>query len=249
MLERIESQKKLTQTIHLTLTRECNIACTYCKPETDEPCRELSTSEWKEMVDQLTDEYGPSCIIVKGGEPLIREDFFDIISHIKSKGHIISLVTNGTMITDETMARKLENYVDHMEVSLDGVSPETTDCLKGEGVFDRIMTGVDLVRQTRVQLGLSFVILEENQHILWDNLEVFMKERVGEETAIRIDNRMSFPVDYSRESGDYFDFLRAADKLACHGRIGDTSSATALEIDPGGHLHTLSSSGQGTKAI
>ncbi len=241
MLERIETQNTLMQTIYLTLTRKCNIACTYCKPDTDQPCPELTTVEWKEMIDQLTDEHGPSCMIVKGGEPLMREDFFDIISHIKSKGHIVTLVTNGTLITDGTMAHKLENYVDHMEVSLDGVSPATTDSLKGEGVFNRIMTGLNLVRQTRVKLGLSFVILEENNHILWETLEVFMKEHVGEETAIRIDNRMSFPVDYTQEPGDFFDFLRAADKLACHGRMGNRSSTTALEIDAGGRLHTLSS--------
>ncbi len=248
MLERIETQKNLPRTIHLTLTRECNIACTYCKPDTDQPCRELTTAEWKELIDQLTDQYGRVCMIVKGGEPLVRTDFFDIISHIKSKGHYVSLVTNGTLIADEAMARKLENYVDHMEVSLDGVSPATTDRLKGDGVFDRIMTGLNLVRQTRVKLGLSFVILEENQHILWETLEEFMKKHVGEETAIRIDNRMSFPVGMSQEPGDFFDFLRAADKLACHGRMGNKSSVTELEIDAGGCLHPYASPEQSQNA-
>ncbi len=61
-----------------------------------------------------------------------------------------------------------------------------------------------------------------------------MKKHVGEETAIRIDNRMSFPVDMRREPRDFFDFLRAAGKLACHGHM----ETTELEIDAGGCLHS-----------
>lgn len=245
MLDRVEYQDPLT--MHLTLTRECNLSCSYCQPNTHMPCGELSTHEWKRQVDRLTEAHGRLSMIVKGGEPMVRDDYFDILSHIKTNGHEVSLITNGTLITDADTARRLESCVDHMEICLDGISPETTDPLKGEGVFDRILAGIHHVRQTRIQLGLSFVILEDNKTILWEPLEEFMKENVSENTPVRIDNRLNFPVNLDRDPEDYFDFLRAGDKLACHGRLGKSTSGEAYEMDAGGCMHPYSPTGPGQR--
>lgn len=240
MLERIETQTTFPQTIHLTLTRECNIDCKYCKSDTEQACPELTTVQWFDLIDGLTEKYGRVCMIVKGGEPLVREDFFDIVSYIKSKGHYVSLVTNGTLISDMNMAQRLESYVDHMEISLDGIAPETTDVRKDQDVFDRIMTGIDLVHHTGIELGVSFMILDEPRDLLWKPLEDFIKTYTDDGVAIRNDNTVNFPVDLGWEPNDFCDFLRSADKQARQGKAGSESSATELEIDPGGFLHPYS---------
>jgi len=214
--------------------------CTYCvsQAESSSTDDELSTREWMEIIDQVTQKYGQSSIIVKGGEPMLRKDFFDLLEYIKSKGHFITLVTNGILIKTEETARRLERCVDQMEISLDGISAGTTDPIKGEGMFNRIMVGIGLVQNTRIKLGLSFVILEENQAILWDDLERFIKYRQGgTHMAVRIDNRISFPVGERMKTGDFFDFLRNTDKLACHGRLGRDATSGHLEVDASGLLH------------
>ncbi len=239
MSERIDSQDTNTRTIHLTLTRHCNMSCTYCfsQAECTNTEHELSTIEWMDIIDQVTDKYGQVSIIVKGGEPMVRKDFFDILSHIKSKGHFITLVTNGILIETKETAGLLERYVDQMEISLDGTSAATTDPIKGEGMFDRIMGGIDLIQKTRIKLGLSFVILEQNQQILWDELEGFVKTVDGAPMAVRVDDRVSFPVEARTGKGDFFDFLRNTDKMACHGRLGRDAASTHLEVDASGLLH------------
>lgn len=239
MLERFDTPENTIRTIHLTLTRHCNMNCVYCFSESDisRAQDELTTRDWVEIIDQVTEEYGPVSIIVKGGEPMLREDFFEILDHIKSRGHFVTLVTNGILIQDQETAAKLDRCVDQMEVSLDGISPATTDPIKGPGMFDRIMTGVDQIRKTHIKLGLSFVILEQNQAILWDSLESFIKQQGEEAIAVRIDNRVSFPVDLRDGKGDFFDFLRNTDKLACHGRLGRNPASAELEVDASGMLH------------
>ena len=238
MLERIDSPENETRTVHLTLTCNCNMRCTYCVSQTG-PAEghDLTTSEWIGIIDEITESYGPVSIIVKGGEPMLREDFFQLLDHIKTRGHHITLITNAILIKDAHTARKLEQYVDQMEISLDGISEETTAPIKGQGMFDRIMNGIAQVRKTRIKLGLSFVILEQNQSILWTPLEAFLKE-IGEEgIAVRIDNRLTFPVSLRCRQGDFFDFLRNTDKLACHGQRGRHPVKGELEVDASGMLH------------
>ena len=239
MSERIDTEANPARTIHLTLTRHCNMNCSYCFSETEytSAADELTTRDWIGIIDDVTDTYGPVTIVVKGGEPMLRKDFFDILKHIKSKGHVITLVTNGVMIKDEPTARRLEDYVDQMEISLDGISPETTDPVKGEGRFNEIMAGVEQVKKTRIKLGLSFVILEENKNILLNSLEQFLREPGNQGIAMRIDDRISFPVTLRDGRGDFFDFLRNTDKLACHGRLGRNPAAIELEVDASGMLH------------
>ena len=168
---------------------------------------------------------------------MLRPDLFEILGHIKSKGHFITLVTNGILIESQETARLLARYVDQMEISLDGVCAKTTDAIKGEGMFNRIMGGIDRVQKTRIKLGLSFVILEQNQQILWDELEGFVESRGKTPMAVRIDNRISFPVEAREGQGDFFDFLRNTEKMACHGRLGRDAASTHLEVDASGLLH------------
>ena len=250
MLERIDSPDTDTRTIHLTLTCKCNMKCTYCVSKADlAEDHELTTREWTDIIDQLTESYGPVPFIVKGGEPMLRDDFFPLLSHIKSRGHHITLITNAVLIRDEKTARELAQYVDQMEVSLDGISEETTAPIKGEGMFQAIMNGVAQVRKTRIKLGLSFVILEQNQSILWSPLEAFLRE-IGEDTvAVRIDNRLTFPVSLRCRQGDFFDFLRNTDKLACHGQRGRHPARGELEVDAAGMLHPFCPAASGQREV
>ncbi|MCG8618433.1 MAG: radical SAM protein [Desulfobacterales bacterium] len=242
MLDRVDNHQN-PKVIHLMLTRACNLSCIYCHPDRN-ACGELSASEWKQLIDRLTETYGRLTLLVKGGEPMLRKDLMEILRHIKSKGHKIFLITNGTLILNEKTARRLETCVDHVEICLDGISPETTDPVKGEGVFERAMTGIKFLHQTRVKLGLSFVIQKENKSILWEPLEDFMKEHLSDTTPVRIDNRLNSPVNFDRGAEDLFDFLRAGDKLACHGRLGKTNSGEAFEIDADGCFHPYAAADQ-----
>lgn len=244
-----ETLKDFPFTIHLTLTRQCNLNCLYCTSDPFYSHGEMSTQDWFDAIDQITADYGRVSMVIKGGEPMTREDFFVILAHVKSKGHTISLVTNGTFIHDMTTARQLEKYVDNIEISLDGVSSETTDAIKGKGMFKRVMAGVKRVQQTRMKLGLSFVVLPENQAILGIALDEFMQTQAGEKTDIRIDNRISFPVPPKENSWDLFDFLREKDKLACHGRLGLGAASAGLEIDAFGFVHPYSPDFSGIGAL
>lgn len=83
-------------------TRTCNLKCKHCyaHAEAKTYAGELSTEEAKAFIDDLADFKVP-VILFSGGEPLVREDFFELAAYAREKGIRATLSTNGTLITPE----------------------------------------------------------------------------------------------------------------------------------------------------
>jgi radical SAM protein with 4Fe4S-binding SPASM domain len=111
-----------------------------------------------------------------GGEPFVRKDFLDIYTHAKQKGILITLFTNGTLITSE-IADHLAEWPPHcIEITLYGRSKQTYEKVTGvPGSFDRCMRGIDLIMERRLPLKLKTVALTINKHEIQD-MKRFVKE-------------------------------------------------------------------------
>ena len=90
------------------LTRNCNLSCVHCRasaacgPHGDE----LTTDECKDIIDSILAFSSPT-VILTGGEPLLREDIFDIIEYGNAKGLRLVIAINGTLL-DRERALKLK---------------------------------------------------------------------------------------------------------------------------------------------
>jgi len=124
-------------------THVCNLKCKHCYINADKIFEdELTTEEAIKLVDQLAG-CGVIALSFAGGEPLIRPDFFEVASYAKKKGFHISLATNGTLITKKIANGLKKIGVDYVEVSLDGVKPETHDSFRGvSGMFKNTLEGI-----------------------------------------------------------------------------------------------------------
>ena len=79
-------------------TLRCNLRCVHCYIPHDFIEKELSYGEWCQVLDEIVTE-GCLWLLITGGEPFIRDDILDIYTYAKKKGMIITLFTNGTLIT------------------------------------------------------------------------------------------------------------------------------------------------------
>lgn len=117
------------------ITYACNLQCIHCLSSSGrrDP-RELTTEQAKAVLDELRD-LQVFYINIGGGEPMIRQDFFDILEHAAHNNIGVKFSTNGTYI-DATNARRLAamDYVD-IQISLDGIDPATNDVVRGEGSY------------------------------------------------------------------------------------------------------------------
>ena len=102
--------------VSFAVTRECNLKCKHCYSQSvDSPHpRELNTAEAKRLISQIA-ESGAHLIILDGGEPLMRPDVFDLVSHSRSVGLTTVMGTNGTLITTEVAAKLVEAGIQALE--------------------------------------------------------------------------------------------------------------------------------------
>ena len=124
-------------------TNACNLRCKHCYQRADKPTPdELTTKERFSVIDQL-DENNVSALAFSGGEPLMRRDFYDVAKYAYERGLYVSVATNGTLLSRDTVARLKKSGVSYVEISLDGATKETHESFRGvEGCFEKTIQGI-----------------------------------------------------------------------------------------------------------
>jgi radical SAM protein with 4Fe4S-binding SPASM domain len=124
-------------------THKCNLSCKHCYSNSGEAQEEeLSTEQALAVVNQLADA-GVTALAFSGGEPLTRKDFFEVAKHAADRGLYVSLASNGTLLTKETVCKVKDAKVNYIDVSIDGASAKTHDDFRGvPGTFERAVAGL-----------------------------------------------------------------------------------------------------------
>ena len=146
------------------LTAACNLECAHCRgaatktPSSDE----LSTEEVMRLIDELA-EYGKPILIISGGEPLVRDDVFEIARYGTEKGLRVVLATNGTLVTGENAKRMKEVGIRRVSISIDGATPETHDDFRGmKGSFEGALRGISEIKKAGIELQINTTITKRN---------------------------------------------------------------------------------------
>lgn len=141
------------------LTCRCNLRCVMCYTDpfnTPERIRqELNYQEIIRILDELQ-EAGCVELCLTGGEPLARKDFLDIYGYAKQKGFLLTIFTNGTLITPKIADYWLRYPPSMIEVSLHGLSREIFESVTdGPGSYDRCWAGIHLILERSLPLTLK----------------------------------------------------------------------------------------------
>lgn len=145
-------------------TRRCDLNCLHCYRDAgEEASRELTTGEGKKLLDEIK-KCGFQIMVFSGGEPLMREDIFDLIAYSSQIGLRPVLGTSGTMITPE-VARKLKRAgALRLGISLDSVHPEVHDNFRQTpGSFDKAMKGMENCKAEGLEFQIHTTIVKQNQ--------------------------------------------------------------------------------------
>jgi MoaA/NifB/PqqE/SkfB family radical SAM enzyme len=108
--------------VHVIPMRQCNLACTYCN-EFDNFSKPVPLEEMKKRLDILAD-MGTSIITISGGEPLMHPDLDEVIRHMRRRGVIAGLITNGFYLNKERIERLNDAGLEHLQISIDNVVPD-----------------------------------------------------------------------------------------------------------------------------
>lgn len=216
------------------LTERCNLRCRHCYQglvgaELDHStiCRNVDSI--RDMLDSWEKEYGmvisPSFHFT-GGEPFLRDDLFSILEYAKNREFSLSLMSNGTLITD-TLAKQLgEAGITDVQISLDGLE-QTHDSIRGVGNFTRALSGIEKLLtngiETFINLTLSRLNINELEGMV----------TLAEEIGI---NAVTFSRLVSCGRGEeLFDQMLTAEELAdLYHRLPalNTTNVTVSSLDP-----------------
>ena len=149
------------------LTSRCNLSCRMCyirRPAGDRECKneELSGSCWVELAREARD-HGMVFLVLTGGEIFLRQDFFEIYEPLTRLGLVLTLFTNGTLITNEAVKRLAQAPPNLIEITLYGATAETYEAVTGvEGGFKRCCEGIDALIRNKVPLLLKTTLTRQN---------------------------------------------------------------------------------------
>jgi MoaA/NifB/PqqE/SkfB family radical SAM enzyme len=139
------------------VTYKCQCNCVHCSAGRHKKVNipELSTEEAKRVIEE-SQELGVSIIAFTGGEPLLREDIFELISHVNQKKAVPILFTNGLLLTQENIDKLSKAGLYSLFVSIDSPVPDEHDKLRGvEGLFETAIEGIKRAKEKGMFVGFS----------------------------------------------------------------------------------------------
>ena len=201
------------------VTRSCNLACKHCRAEAHlEPYEgELDTTEAKALIDTFP-EVGNPIIIFTGGDPMMRQDVYELMRYATDKGLRCVMSPNGTLITPETAAKMVAAGVQRCSISIDGPDAASHDDFRGvPGAFDASMRGIGYLKDagipfqinttvTRANLGSFKQIFELCDHIGAAAWHIFLLVPTGR--AAQLGAEVITAQDYEDVLNWFYDFRK-----------------------------------------
>ncbi|PFO06188.1 radical SAM/SPASM domain-containing protein [Bacillus sp. AFS076308] len=151
------------------LTRACQLKCLHCRADaqyTRDP-RELTFEEGKNLIDQIYNMNNP-ILVFTGGDPLMREDIFDIAKYAVEKGVRVSMTPSATPnVTKEAIEKAKEVGLSRWAFSIDGPTAEIHDHFRGTvGSFDLTMERIKYLHELEIPIQINTVISRYNVEYL-----------------------------------------------------------------------------------
>lgn len=149
--------------VSYSVTSKCNLQCRHCYSQSTEDSGQddLPTTEALKIIDSLRD-WGIGLLIFDGGEPLCRDDFFDIARHASGKGIRTVIGSNGTLIDRDTAKSLAQAGIRTVAISVDGANAETHDWFRGkQGAFKEALAGAASCKAEGLPFQFNMVISKQ----------------------------------------------------------------------------------------
>ncbi len=156
----------------LAVTYRCNNDCSHCYNEKARAKEELSTDEWLIVLNQLW-EAGIPHIVFTGGEPTLREDLPDLISHAEKLGQITGINTNGRKLKEERFVDTLvQAGLDHAQITLESHQEHIHDAIVNHtGAWKETTEGIRNALKQKLFIMTNSTLLKSNSPYLGETLD------------------------------------------------------------------------------
>jgi radical SAM protein with 4Fe4S-binding SPASM domain len=233
-------ERKLPLRVMFEVTYRCNFHCRHCYvPDSyKEKVKELGTARCLSIIDQLADA-GCFYLGFTGGEPFMRKDLLELVSHAVKRGMQVIINSNGSLI-DAAKARRLARLgVNKVDITVPALDAKTFEAITlAPGSHAKVFRAIRSLKQAGVPLGLKSCVLKENQ----SQIEAIAQFARRNKALYRLDDLLSPRLDGDKGPFEYRGRLpqaNGAGKVASG--AGDTlfrcgSGFTQAAVTPQGKL-------------
>jgi radical SAM protein with 4Fe4S-binding SPASM domain len=147
----------------LALTFRCQNNCVHCYAGGPHETSELSTEQWKEVIDRLH-QIGVFVLTFTGGEPTQREDLPELLLHAQNNGMVTGLVSNGRKLKDKAYVKALEKAgLDFVQVTLESHKSEIHELMTAaKGSWNETVTGIKNAVQSQIYVTTNTTLSKYN---------------------------------------------------------------------------------------
>ena len=155
------------------LTSRCNFSCPMCYVhlQNAKSEQELTATQWLELAQRGKDR-GMVFVLLTGGEPFLRKDFFEIYEGMRAMGLMITINTNGSLLTGEIRRKLIENPPVRLNISLYGGCDETYRNMCGQPAFDTVVDNIRSLKEAGIDVRLNYSIISQNRQDMKKILDI-----------------------------------------------------------------------------
>ena len=156
----------------LAVTYRCNNDCPHCYNARSRSYPELSTQQWKSIIDKLWQINIPH-LIFTGGEPTLRDDLVELIKYAELKGQITGLNTNGRRLSDNKFLEALVDAgLDHVQITVESHDPAIHDqMVNHKGAWKQTIAGLKNALGSPLFVMTNTTMLRNNRASLEETLD------------------------------------------------------------------------------
>ena len=153
--------------LRISVTDRCNLRCTYCMPEEGIKLIDkkdiLSLEEIVNVVKVGAEKFGIRKIRLTGGEPLLRDDIFEIAAYGTQKGFRMVMAPNGTLVTEDIANKLVAAGIKRISISLDGATAQSHDNFrKVDGAFEGAVNAMKIAKKVGLDFQVNTTITKTN---------------------------------------------------------------------------------------
>jgi radical SAM protein with 4Fe4S-binding SPASM domain len=145
------------------LTFRCQNDCIHCYAGGPHETPELSTAQWQQVIDKLSD-IGVFIITFTGGEPTLREDLPQLLLYAQNKGIVTGLITNGRKLKDTVYVKVLEDSgLDFVQITLESDKAEIHDAMTNSaGSWAETVEGIKNAAKSKIYVSTNTTLSKRN---------------------------------------------------------------------------------------
>jgi len=163
--------------IALEVTRQCVLNCVHCRAGAEDKTYkdELITTEILNFLKDVA-SFSKPIIILTGGEPMLRDDIFDIAKYGTELGLRMVMAPCGILVTEGKAKKMIESGIKRISLSLDGATRESHDKFRGQsGSFDAVIRAMENAKKVGLEFQINTTITKDNIDELEKILEIAIK--------------------------------------------------------------------------